>query len=78
MITDIQCRMARAALKWTVRDLAQKARIGFGTIVRFEAGKPVNVSTLTMIEQTFEAAGVEFTNGEAPGMRVHRREAAHG
>ena len=68
MLTDIQCRMARAALKWSVRDLAAKAGVGYGTIVRIEGGKPANAATLTVIRQAFEKAGVQFTDdgGMAP------------
>jgi transcriptional regulator with XRE-family HTH domain len=61
MITVMQCRMARTALGWGVRDLAKHAHIGTNTVARFESGKPVNVSTMTLIKITFEAAGVQFT-----------------
>jgi transcriptional regulator with XRE-family HTH domain len=63
--------MARAALGWTTADLAKRARVGANTVRRFENGRPVNVSSLTLIQQALEAAGVEFTNGEAPGVRLH-------
>jgi transcriptional regulator with XRE-family HTH domain len=66
--------MARAALAWTTADLAKRARVGANTVRRFENGKPVNVSTLTLIQQALEAAGIEFTNGEAPGVRLHPRK----
>ena len=52
--------MARAALGWSVRDLAQNAHVGATTIIRFEGGKPSNASTLVLIRQAFEAAGVRF------------------
>jgi transcriptional regulator with XRE-family HTH domain len=52
--------MARIALGWGVRDLAKHARIGSNTVTRFEAGKAVNASTLTMMKQAFEAVGIEF------------------
>jgi transcriptional regulator with XRE-family HTH domain len=53
--------MARAALEWSVRDLARRAHVGSTTVIRFEGGKPANASTLTLIKQTFEAVGVRFT-----------------
>ena len=54
--------MARAALGWGVRDLAEKAQVGVATVNRFETGQSAPVrSTLTVIQQTFEAAGVRFT-----------------
>jgi transcriptional regulator with XRE-family HTH domain len=61
MITAIQCRMARAALGWGVRDLAKYAHIGANTVARIESGKPANHSTFQAIRQAFEAAGVRFT-----------------
>ena len=54
--------MARAALGWGVRDLAKHASIGVNTVARFESGKPANASTLLLIKQAFEAAGVRFTD----------------
>jgi transcriptional regulator with XRE-family HTH domain len=60
MITNIQCRMARAALGWSVKDLARRAHVGATTVIRFEGGKPSNASTLMLIRQAFEAAGVKF------------------
>jgi DNA-binding XRE family transcriptional regulator len=54
--------MARAALGWSVKDLAQQAHIAANTVVRFENEKhEANVSTQTMIKQAFEAAGVRFS-----------------
>lgn len=53
--------MARAALGWGVRDLAKHAHIGVNTVARFESGKPANASTLLLIRQAFEEAGVRFT-----------------
>ena len=73
-MTPTQCKMARVALGWSAQDLAQRARVGVNTVKRFESGKPANVSTVTLIEQAFEAAGIEFTNGEAPGVRLHPRK----
>ena len=61
MITEAQCRAARAILGWSVRELAKHAHVGSTTVVRFEGGKPANTSTLTLIKQAFEAAGVRFT-----------------
>ncbi|MGA7329679.1 MAG: helix-turn-helix transcriptional regulator [Rhodomicrobium sp.] len=60
-ITDLQCRMARAALNWSTRDLAKRSHVGATTIARFESGKPSNPSTLALLRQAFEAAGVRFT-----------------
>jgi hypothetical protein len=54
--------MARAALEWGVRDLSARSKIGVTTITRFETGQSAPVpATLIVLRQTFEAAGVRFT-----------------
>ncbi len=60
-MTPAQCRMARAALDWTLTELSQAAGVGVSTINRFEAdqSKP-NTSTIDAIQRTLEQAGVVF------------------
>ena len=72
MISAVQSRMARAALGWSTRDLSERAQVGVATINRFEteARTPIP-ATMAAIQRAFEAAGVEFTNGDAPGVRLH-------
>jgi DNA-binding XRE family transcriptional regulator len=62
MLTSTQCRAARAILGWNVKELAQRAHISPNTVVRFEneVGSS-NATTQVMLKQTFEAAGVRFT-----------------
>jgi transcriptional regulator with XRE-family HTH domain len=61
--------MARAALNWGVREVAEITGLSANTIVRFEGGKKANVSTQKLIREAFEAAGVRFTQRgvEPPG-----------
>ena len=61
MLTATQCKMARMATDWGVRELAVAAAVSANTISRFENGGKANVSTLKLIRQAFEAAGVRFT-----------------
>jgi transcriptional regulator with XRE-family HTH domain len=78
MISGAQIRAARAFLGWTVKELAQKANVGISTIQRIEnAAGPPNalVSNLASIQSTLESAGIEFTNGDAPGIRMRRKPA---
>ncbi len=78
MLTAAQCRMARSALRWTVQQLADRARVNRNTITSFELERTEpNPATLTVIRQAFDAAGVEFTNGDQPGVRLraHARDA---
>jgi transcriptional regulator with XRE-family HTH domain len=74
MITGSQMRMARAALKMGVRDVAAAARVSPATVTRAEADQPVNASTVAAIRAALEAAGVEFIeeNGGGPGVRLRK------
>ena len=71
--------MARAALDWTVRDVAEAAGLHRNTINNVEvgryAGDPV---TLQKIEKVLVAAGIEFIdeNGGGPGVRLRKRQRA--
>jgi transcriptional regulator with XRE-family HTH domain len=67
-----QCRMARAALQLGVRELAAKAKVSPATIVRFEASGELRERTVDAIRAALEAAGVEFTNGDQPGVRLRK------
>jgi len=69
--------MARAALDWTVRDLAQATGFHRNTINNIEVGRyNGDPATLQMIEKVLEAAGVEFIdeNGGGPGVRLRKRQ----
>jgi predicted transcriptional regulator len=68
-----QSRMARAALKLSVRELAKMAQVATGTIVRLEAGETLQPRTIDVIRQALEKAGVVFTNGDEPGVRLKKR-----
>ena len=66
----LQCRMARAALGWGVRELATVAKVSIDTVVRFERGDELKERTVEALQRAFETAGVEFINGDRPGVRV--------
>jgi transcriptional regulator with XRE-family HTH domain len=67
---------SRAALGWGVRDLAKHAHVGVNTVARFESGKTANASTLLLMRQAFEAAGVRFT--EDGGIVPPKKEGSDG
>ena len=77
-VTSAQVRMARAALNWTVRDLAEATGLHRNTINNFEvnryAGDPESIA---LMEKVLRAAGVEFIdeNGGGPGVRLRKRPA---
>lgn len=72
MVTSAQIRMARAALQWSVRDLAERSGVHRNTITRIEAGSGAHGPTLAALKQAFEAAGIEFIpeNGGGSGVRL--------
>jgi transcriptional regulator with XRE-family HTH domain len=55
-----QCRMARAALDWSQRELAKAAGVSARTVIRFEAGESVLPSRVQKLREAFEAHGVLF------------------
>ena len=73
----IQLRMARAAVGWGVRELAEKAGVTANTVTRIENGADAKQSTIDALQRALEAAGIEFTNGEQPGVRLAKAAAAH-
>ena len=69
--------MARAALGLGVRELAAAAKVSMDTVARFERGEELKERTIDALQHALEAAGVEFTNGDQPGVRLAKAAAAH-
>ena len=72
-MTSAQVRMARAALNWTVRDLAAATGLHRNTITNIEVGRYAGDSeTLKLIKDVLTRAGVEFIdeNGGGAGVRL--------
>ncbi len=73
MISRIQVRMARAALGWSVRDLASRAGLAANTVSRFENGSDAYGDTLAKIQRALEQAGIIFIDqidDAGPGVRL--------
>ncbi len=72
MITGTQLRMARAALKIGVREVAALSKVSPATVTRIEADFPANASTLLAIRSALEELGVIFIpeNGGGVGVRL--------
>jgi transcriptional regulator with XRE-family HTH domain len=69
--------MARAALNWSVRDLAEAAQIHRNTVTNIETGRYAgDAVTLAAIVGALRRAGVEFIdeNGGGPGVRLRKRQ----
>jgi transcriptional regulator with XRE-family HTH domain len=71
VISPAQCRAARALLDWSQERLSAESKVGIKTIVDFEQGnrKPYD-RTIRDLREALEAAGVEFTNDNRPGLRL--------
>jgi transcriptional regulator with XRE-family HTH domain len=71
-----QFRAARALLKWSQTDLAEHAGMSLPTVKRLETGRGANVSddARKKLKAALEAAGVEFINGDAPGVRLKKKK----
>src|SRR6516162_6120675 len=71
-------RAARALLRWEQADLADASLVSLPTIKRLES-KPgimaAHRSTVAALRKALEAAGVEITNGDQPGVRLTRSPA---
>ena len=75
MISSAQIRAARALLRWSALDLAEKSKVGVATIRRIELTDGIpssNARTLDSLLKTLEIAGIEFigTPEDAPGVRL--------
>lgn len=67
--------MARAALNWSMNDLANAAGVHRNTISNFETGKFAgSENAIAAIRAALEAAGVIFIdeNGDGPGVRLRK------
>ena len=73
-ISPVQCKMARVAVGFGVRELAAAADVVPDTIVRFERGENLRDRTVAAIRNALEAAGVEFIaeNGGGRGVRLRK------
>jgi DNA-binding XRE family transcriptional regulator len=75
-VTSAQVRMARAALNWTVRDLAEATGLHRNTITNIEVGRYAgDAGTLATIVKVFAEAGVQFIDengGGGPGVRLKK------
>jgi len=75
----IQCRMARTAVGWGVRELAKEAEVSADTVSRFERGEDLLPRTVAALQSALEQAGVIFLEAGAtvdggPGVRLATKE----
>jgi len=74
LLSAEQIRAARAMLRWEQTALAEAAGVSAETVKRLEAQDgPLlagRAATIDAIEKALIKAGIEFTNGDAPGVRM--------
>ncbi|WP_320200795.1 helix-turn-helix transcriptional regulator (plasmid) [Agrobacterium sp. rho-13.3] len=70
----LQCKLARVALGWGVRELAHAAGVSTQTISRLERGEHLRAGTRDGIKQVFESAGIEFISGDGDSFGIHIRK----
>ena len=64
-------RSARIWLDWDQADLARESGVVAATISDIERGvSDTRIGTLTKVKEALERAGIEFIEGEAPGVRL--------
>jgi hypothetical protein len=70
-LTAKQIRSARVLLGWTQVRLALEGEISFLRIKKFELGKGrLSILEISTIRRLFESAGVIFTNGGEPSVKL--------
>jgi transcriptional regulator with XRE-family HTH domain len=73
MMQPVHLRMARAALGWSLSDLATQSKVNLNTISRYEAGREVLSGTIDKLEKVLERAGVILIQEDdlgGPGIRL--------
>ena len=78
MLTGVQIRAARAVLRWSAQELADRTGASLRSIQRLELADGIpstRAVTLHKIQGAFEEAGIEFIdeNGGGPGVRLKKR-----
>ena len=67
--------MARSALGWSTQKLSEESEVSSRTLNRMETSEGFSAATkanLSMVQRTFEEAGIEFIGSadEGPGVRL--------
>jgi transcriptional regulator with XRE-family HTH domain len=77
LITPAQIRAARHLASLSQAEIAKTTGLSLPTIKRAESERvvPISEDSIAAIRSALEAAGVEFTNGDQPGVRMRRQEA---
>ncbi len=72
-LTAPHIKAARALLSWEQKDLVAASSVSLSTVQTVERGGSVLDRTLRDIFNAFEKEGIEFFNGEEPGVRRRKK-----
>jgi ribosome-binding protein aMBF1 (putative translation factor) len=76
VITGAQIRAGRELLGWTRFQLGQRASLHEAIVARAESATgavPITPFQHVLLRNALETAGVEFTNGDEPGVKLKAR-----
>ena len=76
MIDGMQIKQGRILLRWSAKQLATAAKVRVEAVERAERSTgelPLTIATAAAIQRALEAAGVEFTHGDQPDVRLTTR-----
>ncbi len=77
MFAPALSRAARGLIDWSQSDLAAASGVSLSTVRDFETGKRTPIANnLAALQRALEGAGVEFTNGGEPGVKLRRKDPA--
>ncbi len=73
-MTPAQCKSARSLVGWSQERLANESLVSVSTVRNFERrrGAPQQ-STLALMSRALEGAGIEFINGDEPGVKLKKK-----
>ena len=81
-VTPAQVKAARRLLRWSISGLAARSRTTLHLVRTYECSGRVAVSYFRMsladpvaaIRAALEEAGIEFTDGDEPGVRMRKQD----
>ncbi|MCJ2048385.1 multiprotein-bridging factor 1 family protein [Methylobacterium sp. J-070] len=77
MFAPALSRAARGLIDWSQSDLAAASGVSLSTVRDFETGKRTPIANnLAALQRALEGAGVEFTSGGEPGVKLRRKDPA--
>jgi ABC-type uncharacterized transport system auxiliary subunit len=83
-VTPDQLKAARALLRWSLDRAGARSGTSAQLVSTFEKtgrimsmnapGRPVQIDAVATVRSTLEAVGVEFTDGDQPGVKLRKPE----